>query len=278
MSAQTRDAVFAGSWYPGDPDELAAVIDDFLSPAVESPRRVTAAVAPHAGVMHSGPVAGRLFAAIEVPRRVVVLCPNHRDARPDRPIAAVAPHDAWRTPLGEIPISRELSEALVVACPIAGLDAPAHEREHAVELILPFLQRRRPDLELCALTVASTRPEDMAVLGAGLAQLLALDDPPLLVASSDMTHFEPRDVVAAKDRLAIDRVLDFDPDGLLATCRDHGISMCGRGPTAAILHALRASGRETYRAELVATGHSRSRPGEDSVVGYASLLLEPVGA
>lgn len=274
----TRRCRFAGSWYPDDGAELAAVIDRALA---EHPRvpGVRAVMAPHAGLIHSGAIAGRAFAAAGPRRGALILAPNHRDRRPGRPAFALAPEAAWETPLGTLTLDAEGARVLVERARAAGLDAAldaeAHDDEHAIELELPFLQRLAPEVELVAVSVATTDPDALARFGA-LAGAWAWErwaEDGLLVASSDMTHYEPAAAAAAKDAIALERLLAFDGQGLLERCAAKRITMCGRAPAAALIAAAHVQGAS--RGMLLERGASRSLDGEPGgpVVGYAAVAL-----
>jgi AmmeMemoRadiSam system protein B len=264
-----RPAHFAGSWYPGDAKELRATIER-ATPRADR-KRAIAVVSPHAGYRYSGAIAAETIAHVEVPRTAVVLCPNHRVPPP---IVSVWPSGTWRTPLGELPVDEPLVEALLKECKASGLVAEmrAHDQEHAVELQLPILQFHRPDLRIVAIVVAQDDPERLKALGEGMARAIAGRDDVLIVASSDMNHYESHEVAERKDKLALDRVLAMDPAGLLEVCDREDITMCGVRPTAATLWAAKALGAK--KAELVRHATSGDVSGEyDSVVGYAGVVV-----
>ena len=266
-AAPIRPARFAGSWYPGDPAELRAELEAAAAAPDAAPAR--ALVLPHAGYRFSLATAAAAVAQVEVPRTVVVLCPNHTVPPP---IVALWSRGSWETPLGSIPIDEARCAALLEACPWIVADTEAHVREHAIELILPLLQSRRDDLRLIPLVVAEPRFERLEALAAGLAQVLADDPSALLIASSDMSHFHDAPEARRRDERALERLLAFDPRGLLQRCLDEDISMCGVRPTTAVLLAARARGAS--RVELVRYSHSGEVSGDhERVVGYASCVV-----
>lgn len=262
-----RPARFAGTWYPDDP----ALLRQALAGAAASPSAAPARalVLPHAGYRFSLEVAAAAVAEVTIPQTVVVLCPNHTVPPP---IVALWPSGSWETPLGRIAIDEERSAALLKACPWIVASPAAHLREHAIELILPLLQSRRDDLRLIALVVAESRYERLEALGTALAEVLADDPDALLIASSDMSHFHEASEARRRDERALERLLAFDPVGLLERCESEDISMCGVRPTAAVLVAARARGAS--RVELVRYSHSGEVSGDnESVVGYASCVV-----
>jgi AmmeMemoRadiSam system protein B len=262
-----REPAVAGRFYAGEPRALARELDGFLS-AKEARVAAKGIVAPHAGYVYSGAIAGSVYARVDVPQRVVVLGPNHTGL--GRPVALWPSGGAWRTPLGSVPVSPTLTAALAAA-PGVEPDRAAHLHEHSLEVQLPFLQRARPDVEIAALCLG---PLDLAECeGVGRAVAAAARGAgALVVASSDMSHYIPEDAARAKDRLAIDRILALDPEGLHRTVRRERISMCGVIPATVMLFAARELG--ATRAELVRYGSSGDVSGDrDHVVGYAALLV-----
>jgi AmmeMemoRadiSam system protein B len=198
---------------------------------------------------------------------VIVLCPNHT-GRGQR--VAAWPGGGWTTPIGRVPVD-EVMTGEILASGLATPDREAHLREHALEVQLPFLQLRRPDLRIAALCVAGLPFSRCQEIGEGLAEV-ARRHRALLVASSDMSHYLPAAQARAKDRLAIDRMLALDARGLHeVVCREE-ISMCGFVPATIVLVAAVAAGAR--EAELVRYATSGDVSGDmDSVVGYAGLLL-----
>ncbi len=266
--ATTRPARFAGSWYPGEAEDLRAELEAATPPGA-TPERARLVIAPHAGYRFSLSIAQAAYAQVEVSEVAVVLCPNHTVPPP---IVSIWPSGAWETPLGEVPVDAALVERVLAECPGVVADTAAHLREHAVELHLPILRHRRPDVRVVPIVVAAREADELRRLGEGLARALAGRDDVLLVASTDMSHFEDADSARAKDELAVEHVLALDPDGLLETCTRERISMCGVRPTAAALFAARALG--ATEASLARYGHSGEVSGDhDHVVGYASFVV-----
>jgi MEMO1 family protein len=261
-----REPAVAGRFYAAEPGALGRDVDRFLGAGGE-PARAIGVVAPHAGYVYSGAIAGSVYARVDVPARVVVLGPNHTGlgAR-----AALWPGGAWRTPLGEVTVDPALTAA-VATSPLVRTDVLAHAREHALEVQVPFLQRRRADVAIGALCLAHLSFGDCAALGATVAEA-ARASGALIVASSDMTHYEPAEAARARDRLAIERILALDPEGLYDVVHREEISMCGIIPATVMLVAARLLG--ATRAELVRYGNSGEVSGDDDqVVGYAGIVV-----
>jgi AmmeMemoRadiSam system protein B len=264
-----RQPAVAGSFYPSRPEELERDVRKFLGSGVESGPAI-GAVVPHAGYVYSGPVAGAVYARVAIPRRAVVLCPNHTGAGAP---AAIDPSDAWRTPLGDVPLARGLADRLLTLAPTLEEDARAHRREHSLEVQLPFLQVRRPDVEIVPVSLGAASLPLCREVGRALATLVREEeDPPIVLASSDMNHYESRAVGRAKDDLALARVESIDAEGLFETVLQRSISMCGFLPATALLFAARDLG--ATRAEVTARRDSGDETGDDSsVVGYAGVVI-----
>jgi AmmeMemoRadiSam system protein B len=267
-----RHPAVAGRFYPGDPDELRDEARGYLNQASSTPGSVTAVgcIAPHAGYVYSGHVAGAVFARVEVPRRCIVLCPNHTGM--GRALAVMS-EGAWQTPLGEVPIDGELAGALKQRFPALNEDSAAHRAEHAAEVELPFLLLRQPELRFVPIALGTGEFEVLEQLGRALGDVVAAwSDPVLIVASSDMNHYESDAVTRVKDHWAIERILTLDPRGLFDVVTQQRISMCGFGPAVAMLTAARQLGARS--AELVKYATSGDVSGDrDRVVGYAGVVV-----
>lgn len=264
----------AGRFYPGDPQRLSAEVAALMKiparPAAQvKPRPAIALVGPHAGYVYSGSILGQTYAGVVVPPRVVLMCPNHTGRGVAR---SLWPGGGWQLPTGTVPVDEALGEALREHCG-AVPDRDAHRLEHAIEVHLPFALARQPDLRIAALCLAGLDVSACRELGEGLARVVReCDEPVLLVASTDMSHYISAREAAVLDGLALDRVQALDPEGLLATVRERGITMCGVVPTTVTLFAARALG--ATEAELVRYGSSGERSGDyERVVGYAGLVV-----
>ena len=265
-----RRAAVAGLFYPAEPERLREVVAACMGgPCSDEP--AVAVVAPHAGYVYSGRVAGAVFRSVRVPDRAVVLAPNHTGL--GLGVAALWPGTAFETPWGPVAVDRELADAIAARCPWARPEPAAHLREHAVEVLLPFLQFRAPGVRIVPIVVGFEDREAVRALGAALADAVRAEAPDaLLVASSDMNHYEPAAVGRRKDELALEAIRRLDAEGLLEVTERFGISMCGRAPAAAALVAARALGARS--TEVVDYGHSGEVTGEDtSVVGYAGVVI-----
>jgi len=264
-----RDPAVAGQFYPGDSETLRHAVSGLLC-APAAPRRAFGIVSPHAGYIYSGAIAGETFASVLVPQKVVILGPNHHGL--GHP-AAIYPSGSWVTPLGETAIDEELAVAILESCPGTAFDRGGHRLEHSLEVQLPFIQVRAPSATIVPICLGRLALEELLAMGEGLARVLSgCGSEVLIVASSDMSHYEPSGVAREKDMRAIDRILAVDPEGLYATVREGAISMCGVLPTVVFLAAARRLGATS--AELVRYGHSGEVSGDhDAVVGYAGVVV-----
>lgn len=269
MSTAAREPAVAGRFYPGDASALARELAvRMATDATAAPALVL--IGPHAGYVYSGDIAARAWARVAPPRRVVLLCPNHTGRGPQISVWSGGP---WRIPGATIPIADDLRDAIVAALPQARLDTAAHLGEHAIEVHLPMLLRRRPDAEIVPIVLGRLDLDACDALAGALAAAIAdLGEDVLVVASTDMSHYIAADAAAELDGHAIARILALDPTGLHATVEREHISMCGYVPTTVALACARLRG--AAHAELVAYGNSGTRSGDfDRVVGYAALIV-----
>jgi len=273
VTTELRPAAVAGTFYPAQPERLARLVQDLLGEPPAERRTVRAAVVPHAGLVYSGACAGRVFGAIVIPPIVVVLAPNHTGELRARGGASAWARGAFDTPLGPVPVAEEFVARLLARCPLVEHDPAAHAGEHAIEVELPFVKTLAPEAALAPLVLAWDDWPSCRKLAAALADTVrATAQSVLLVASSDMTHYEPAAVCQRKDRLALEAIERLDGAELLATCRRERITMCGRAPAATVVEAARllgAAGAEVvdYRNSGWVTGD------ESSVVAYAGVVI-----
>jgi AmmeMemoRadiSam system protein B len=265
-----RSPAVAGTFYPASPQELAALIHSYTSQTASSSRTAyRACLVPHAGYVYSGRVAGAVYERIAFPRRIIVLGVRHF---PYGEEAAILSDGAWRTPLGDAPIDSELAVEILRSCPALVEDAIAHESEHSLEVQIPFLQVLAPGFAFVPIALGTLDFAALQSVGAGLAQVLAAHPDVMVVATTDLNHYENEATTLRKDQLAIDKILARDSEGLFRICREHNISMCGLGPVVALLTALSHLG--VARAELVMHSTSADYSGDKRrVVGYAGFLF-----
>jgi MEMO1 family protein len=264
-----RSPAVAGRFYPSDARELAAEIDLF-APADTPKLPALGCLVPHAGYMYSGHVAGAVYASLQIPSRCVFLGPRHF---PRGQAMAILTEGAWKTPLGDATIDSALALRVAHADPMLREDPVAHEREHSLEVQIPFLQRLVPDFRFVPIVLASDRYPALEELGRAVAQAIsAQHEKVLIIASSDFNHYESDAITREKDRKAIDRILALDPQGLYDTVRNESISMCGYAATVAALVALIQLGAN--EAKLVRYATSGDVTGDrNEVVGYGGMIF-----
>ena len=269
MHSMVRPPAVAGRFYPRDRDALQKDLEAYV-PTQEVSTPALGCVAPHAGYIYSGAVAGAVFANVELPPRVIVLCPNHTGR--GRPLAIVS-SGAWQTPLGEVPIDCSLADALKRNFPPLTEDADAHRNEHAIEVELPFLQVRRNDFRFVPIALGTRQFDILEKLGEAIAETVqGQNERILIVASSDMNHYENDAVTRVKDQKAIERILALDAKGLFEVVVNEKISMCGPGPTVVMLNSAKRLGATS--AELIKYATSGDVSGDrEMVVGYAGLVV-----
>ena len=261
----------AGQFYPSNPLELSNLVHRCLQQGSSASKQyVKGCLVPHAGYVYSGSVAGSVFSRIEIPRKVIVLGVRHF---PHGENAAILCDGAWRTPLGDFPIDSRLAQACKRECPILKEDTVAHAQEHSVEVQLPFLQVLRPNAKFVPIALGTIRFDELQGIGKALAHLIASSEEEiLLLATSDLNHYEDETTTQKKDALAIAQLEAMDPYGLYEVCRKESISMCGLCPAVAALTALRALGAETAETLLHAT--SATVAGDfRRVVGYVGMIF-----
>ena len=269
MAATIRHPAVAGRFYPKDRNTLLEDVRSYLQPQAATIPAL-GCVTPHAGYIYSGAVAGAVYAQINLPQRIIILCPNHTGK--GRPLAIMS-QGVWETPLGQAPIDAPLAEALKKNFPHLTEDADAHRIEHAIEVELPFLQALRPDFAFVPIALGTAQFDILENLGEAVADTVkAQSDKILIIASSDMNHYENDVITRLKDHKAIERMLALDPRGLFDVVMREEISMCGFGPAVAMLTATKRLGATS--AELIKYATSADVSGDrEMVVGYAGIVV-----
>lgn len=264
-----RQPAVAGQFYPGSEDTLRAALSRMI-PEYAFPVPVKGIISPHAGYVYSGAVAGRGFAQITIPATVLVIGPNHHGSGA---AAALYPDGEWLTPLGPVPINSRLNALLLQHAPYIQSDSVAHQLEHSLEVQLPFIQYLRPDVSIAALCLGHGDYAPLRDIGQGIAAAIRdYGEDVLIVASSDMTHYESAESARIKDQLALERVVALDGKGLLEVCLQKRITMCGVAPATVMIEAALQLG--ATQAELVQYGTSGDVTGDNrQVVGYASVTV-----
>lgn len=249
------------------------MVDGLLAAVDAKPEPAFGAIAPHAGLVYSGECAAHVFKRIAIPPVVVILAPNHTGRASHRGGAAAWDQGSFDTPMGRLEIAGEFLSRLESETVLVAHDPIAHAAEHSVEVELPFIAALSPDTKIAPIVLGWDDWERCRDLAEALATTVRQwPHQVLLLASSDMTHFESAQAAAAKDRPALEAVERFDGEGLLEYCHKNAVSMCGRGPAAVVLESARLLG--ATRAEVVDYRHSGRVTGDDrDVVAYAGVVI-----
>ena len=272
----------AGSWYAGTPNSLRKQLEDLFThrlgpgslPQIvnEGPRNLVGLVVPHAGYMASGPVAAHAYyhlAKDGKPDVIVIFGPNHTGRGS---ALSIMNEGVWRTPLGDVEIDTQTANQILQASDIIDVDERAHAYEHSIELQLPFLQYLYgSDFKFVPICFMMQDLESSREVGKAVAAALK-DKNGLVIASSDLTHYEPQEIAEKKDGMAIDAALRMDEEQYYHTVEAYGISTCGYGPTIAAITAAKKLGAK--KSELLCYKTSGDVLGDRSaVVGYASIAF-----
>jgi MEMO1 family protein len=264
-----RRPAVSGQFYARAPEQLRHQIEQYIEK--DQPRQpARLLVCPHAGLIYSGPVAGAVYSRVQLPNTILLIGPNHTGLGPQ---VSVYGEGGWSMPNGTVSIDRDLAAAVIERCPLAEFDTEAHQFEHCIEVQLPFLQYFQPDLLIVPVIMMSIELAVCQQLGDAMADaILEAARPVLLIASTDMTHYEPDATARQKDRWAIDEILSLDPVGLHRVVREKQISMCGFAPTVAALFATLRLGAN--QANLIRYMTSGETGGDyNQVVGYAGIVI-----
>jgi hypothetical protein len=264
-----RKPAVAGQFYPGTEESLRKAVESYLM-KVEEKIDAVGIVSPHAGYIYSGPVAGATFSSINIPEVTLIISPNHTGfGKP----CAIMTEGEWQTPLGSMPIETTLARKLLDSSATLKEDSTAHEGEHSLEVQLPFIQYIRRDCRLVPLTVMSLSYGECEKLGDCIADVIKQTKiDVLIVASSDMTHYESHSYATSQDRKAIEQMEKLNPKGLYDVVNRERISMCGNIPVTIMLCAAKKLG--VANSKLIKYSTSAETSGDyDRVVGYAGLVV-----
>ena len=265
-----RQPAVAGRFYPAEREALLREVEAHIDRnAKTSP--VLGVVSPHAGFKYSGDVAGAVYSRIEIPDTVILIGPNHTGQ--GEPVAVMT-KGTWAMPMGDIVIDHELANAICEETVIAKQDSSAHLFEHSLETQLPFLQYFKNKFQIVPICLMRMKVSACKELSEGIVRAVKrLGRPVLLVASSDMTHYESHDEAGVKDRMAIRCIQNRDPVALFETVRSEQITMCGVNPVTVMLYCSESLGAK--EAELVKYMTSGEVSGDmEQVVGYAGMIIK----
>jgi len=267
---RVRNPVVAGQFYPGSPSSLKAQIKDFVDEKAAK-EEVIGAVSPHAGYIYSGAVAGAVISKIRFKDTFIILGPNHTGY--GRPFSVMT-EGVWKTPLGDVEIDSKLGKKLLESSNYLEDDYIAHLGEHSIEVQIPFLQYFKRDVKIVPIILSPALGTTYKEIGREIAKAIRdLKKEAVIIASSDMTHYEPQESAQSKDRQAIEAILSLNEDELLRRVDELNISMCGYAPTVSLITACKELGAR--EAELVRYQTSGDVSGNyRSVVGYAGIVIK----
>ena len=271
MRNEVRSPVVAGKFYPGTKETLRKTIESMVS-ALPGKEEVIGLISPHAGYQYSGSVAGAVLSSVKPKPIYIILGPNHTGLGAAFSLSKAS---SWRTPLGEVSVDEGLREEILRRSSIIEADDAAHMAEHSIEVQLPILQVLQKDFTFVPIIVASDDLRSYRIAAkdiAGAVKDLGIEKEVIIIASSDMTHYESENSVMTKDKAAIEAILELDEEKLFNCVRQMDISMCGYGPTAVMISAVKILGAK--KAKLIKYETSGDASGDySSVVGYAGITV-----
>ncbi len=261
-----REPVVAGTFYESSAAELKKTLDKLMQTGAETEKCI-AVIAPHAGYMYSGKSAGIAYSAAEVPKHIIILGPNHTGLGS---MISIMDKGEWKTPLGNVRINSEIAKKLLEGMKIKP-DFMAHIREHSIEVQLPFLLKRNPEIDFVPVCIAEHDLSRLASFASLIAET-ARQTGALIVCSTDLTHYEPVESAKAKDSLVLQAIEATDPEMLVDSVSNHDISMCGVLPAYVTLTAAKQMGARRGKI-LSYTTSADAGAGSDSVVGYCGAVI-----
>jgi MEMO1 family protein len=264
-----RKPAVAYQFYPGESAALKKTVESLVRK--ESLKEdAIAMIAPHAGYIYSGKVAGSVYSRVNIPDNILLLGPNHTGLG-ER--AALMSNGEWEMPFGKVTVNQEIAQILIEESHIFSDDSTAHAREHSLEVQLPFIQYFNPKASIVPVTIMYMGYEECKELGKAVANAIRrYNDKILIVVSSDMNHYERDSLTKKKDRKAIDKILALNSRGLMEIVSSEDISMCGIIPATVALAAAKELGAK--KAELIDYATSGDTSGDyEHVVGYAGILI-----
>ncbi|RJP28828.1 MAG: AmmeMemoRadiSam system protein B [Candidatus Omnitrophota bacterium] len=271
VSSIVRNPVVSGQFYPNSANEIKKQLNSFIA----APGQIYEAIGclmPHAGYIYSGKVATLTAASMHIKETVFLLGPNHTGY--GSPFSIMA-KGSWKTPMGDVEIDDAISNKLLENCNLLTDDASAHMFEHSLEVELPILQFFNKNFKIIPITMSSDDINELKKVGeaiAGCIKSSGAEQKSLIIASSDLTHYEDIDSARKKDNIAIDSILKLDENGLMKNIKEYGISMCGYMPAITMISAAKLLNAK--KTKLISYTTSAENSGdESSVVGYAGIVI-----
>ena len=264
-----REAAVAGQFYPAWPKELRETIKFMVDKDADKVDAI-GVVSPHAGYIYSGPVAGAVISRIKFKNTFILIGPNHRGM--GKPFSIMT-SGSWKTPLGQVEVDSDMAKAVLKVSKYLEEDSEAHLYEHSLEVQVPFLQYFKPDVMIVPVLLSQAGAAVYEEIGRALSTVLKKPgNEAVIIASSDMTHYEPHEKAKEKDKKAIEAILDLDAAELVNRINRYRITMCGYAPAICLITAAKGLGAK--KAELVKYQTSGDTSGDfSSVVGYAGIII-----
>ena len=279
-AGRVRPAAVAGSWYPGDPDQLSGLVDDMLASAEPVDGAPIGLLVPHAGYAYSGPVAATGFAQLENGEYeiAVIIASDHR-APLSAPISVWA-EGGFETPLGVVPVDEDVAQALIEADSLIAFDPAAHEGEHPIEIELPFLQRVCPDCRIVPVLMGDDGERTVKALADALLSVLR-GRKAVVIASSDLSHYPSYQDARAVDGATLSAIKAGDVARVRATIADlmaQDISnlatcACGQGAILATMKVAQGLGADTVTILGYANSGDSPQGDRERVVGYGAVMF-----
>jgi AmmeMemoRadiSam system protein B len=268
-----RKAVAAGRYYPESASEIREMMATFVDKTATK-EAVIGLLMPHAGYPYSGPVAGATISRVSLTDSFIIIGPSHTGM--GKPFGIMT-EGKWQTPLGEVEIDSVLGKKLLDSSKYLEEDDEAHLYEHCIEVQLPFLQYIKPDFKLVPIVFGYPDGAIYKEIGHEIARVIKeLGKEVVIIASSDMSHYEPQPLTQEKDSQAIEAMLKLDEDELSSRVAELNITMCGYAPAVSLIVAAKELGATS--AELVKYQTSGDVTGDYSaVVGYAGIIIKGGG-
>ncbi|MFH1857111.1 MAG: AmmeMemoRadiSam system protein B [Candidatus Omnitrophota bacterium] len=266
-----REAVVAGQFYPADKSSLLEMLKGFFEKRESiSKIDVKAAVVPHAGYIYSGKVAAGLYSLLpDDIETAVILGPNHTGLGKDYSLMKTG---AWQTPLGKVEIDEDVAEQISKDAEILKDDFTAHRMEHSIEVQVPFLQYINPRIKIVPIVLGGHNLDDLKLIANAIAISAQKERKMIVIASSDMTHYESAQAAEEKDKKVIDAIIALDDKKLIQNVKEYSISMCGAATCYVAVNFAKKMGLKSAR--LINYQTSAEVSGDySSVVGYASIAL-----
>lgn len=265
-----RKPVVAGQFYPGDVDQLKNTLNELIIKIPENEKRnAILTMLPHAGYMYSGKVAGKTLSYVDLKENILLLGPNHTGI--GHPFS-VWYAGKWEFPLGHLNVNEKIADELIENVKYLTPDFSAHIREHSLEVLIPLLWYVKNNVQIIPICIMEPRLEILIDAGKKIAEVLHKMEDVSIVVSSDMSHFIPERQAKLLDKIAIDRCLKIDPEGLYNDVKRHNISMCGVLPMTVGLQIAKELGAK--EGKLIQYSTSGDVTGDKSyVVGYAGIII-----